>query len=105
MIMSNDPAALLDMAPPIRPKLKIYSTSLQRCPLTSLQCAVKKLVSGIIACSYSLKKLVEACFSDEQIHAQADHLTTYGFTVPETREEVQKMINGARKGGIGLHSI
>ena len=35
--------------------------------------------------------------SDEEIHAITDKLTTDGYTVQETRKQVQKMIDGARK--------
>ena len=35
--------------------------------------------------------------TDAEIHDLTDNLTTEGFTVHDTRKEVQKMIDGARK--------
>ena len=93
--MSNDPAALLDMAPPNKTKAENIFEELAK--LSPEELAVRSQEGGQWHnCLLMLtKKLVEACFTDEQIHAQTDRLTTYGFTVSETRVEVQKMINGA----------
>lgn len=95
--MSNDPAALLDMAPPNKTKAENIFEELAK--LSPEELAVRSQEGGQWHnCLLMLtKKLVEACFTDEQIHAQTDRLTTYGFTVSETRVEVQKMINGARQ--------
>ena len=35
--------------------------------------------------------------SDQEIHAITDDLTTDGYTVEQTRKQVQKMIDGARQ--------
>lgn len=36
---------------------------------------------------------------DEEIHSKTDQLTLKGFSISETRSDVQKMINGARRKG------
>jgi len=42
------------------------------------------------------KRMVGAGKTDEEIHATTDDLTQEGFTVSQTRRQVQKMIEGAR---------
>ena len=44
-------------------------------------------------------RLVSRGLSDEQIHQKTDMLTLCGYSIKETRIEVQKMIDGARKKG------
>ena len=47
------------------------------------------------------KNLVRAGKSDEEIHSMTDALTQDGYTVAETRKDVQPMINGARSKSLG----
>ena len=95
--MSNNTTSLLDMTPPNKTKAENIFQELAQ--LSPDELAVRSQEAGQWHNSLLIltKKLVEASFTDEQIHAQTDRLTTYGFTVSETRVEVQKMINGARQ--------
>ena len=85
--MSNDPAALLNMVQPNKSKSENM--------LHELVARSQEAGEWHNCLLIFTTQLVEACFCDEEIHWRIDQLTTYGFTVPKTRAEVKKMINGA----------
>ena len=93
--MSNDPLAMLAMSPQMGEKpqpIEIDTHSNEDLIKRSQQ-------DG--EWHYSILRLTKRLFeqgrSDEEIHAITDDLTTAGYTVEETRKEVQKMVDGARK--------
>ena len=52
------------------------------------------------------KQMVGAGKSDHEIHAKTDSLTQHGFTLSQTRNQVQKMIDGARqKYGLDFNAL
>ena len=93
--MLNNPNSMLEM---LETELKAISEKTQ--PVQKDQNSLMQLSQQDGEWNKSLllitKRMVGAGKTDEEIHAITDDLTQEGFTVSQTRRQVQKMIQGAR---------
>ena len=98
--MPNDP---MKMIARLKSKSEVQQFAPKKRVLTTDELAAQSQVSGHWNDSLLkvTKNLVREGKSDEEIHKVTDQLTTTDYSVLETREQVQPMIDGARTKPLG----